>query len=385
MKVSQVSQCPKCPASGTVGQMGQRDRKERKNMNYQLEKYHGKATRHECPNCHDRHSFTYYVNDDGQPLDENCGRCDHESSCGYHYTPTDYFRDHPTNKPTEKNFVPKMQLQPKPQKPICTIPFKFVRQSASYNSTFVKFLCGLFDRFTLDSPAIKRLGELYALGATKSKEVIFWQIDINGKVRTGKIMKYGDDGHRIKDGNGVNWIHAKMKKDGLLPDDWELTQCLFGEHLLNLSMNRNKVVALVESEKSALIGAACFPDFVWLATGGKSQLSPDKMKVLLGRTVVMFPDVDGYKEWSEKAKEFTFCKIAVSDVLEKNATDEERTSKIDIADWLIGQLRCGYAPPVPEREYLWLFGKPKTDLESIIEEHPSVRHLIDELGLIPDD
>ena len=382
-----VSHCPKCTSVPPLRHLGQWDSgtERRKNMSYQLEKYHGRASRHECPNCHDKHSFTYYVDEDGQPIDPTCGRCDHESGCGYHYTPSEYFQDHQTDKPTERNFIQKMQTLAKPQKPLCSIPFKWVRGSASYNSTFVKFLCGLFDRFTLDSPAIKRLGELYALGATKDKEVIFWQIDINGKVRTGKIMKYGEDGHRIKDTNGVNWVHAKMKKDGLLPEEWELTQCLFGEHLLNLSMNKDKVVALVESEKSALIGAACFPDFVWLATGGKSQLSPEKMKVLSGRTVIMFPDVDGYMDWTERVRTFTFCKLTVSDVLEKNATDEERTAKIDIADWLIGQLRSGYAPPVPEKEYLWLFGKPKTNLEQMIEEQPHIQRLIDELGLVLDD
>ena len=279
-----------------------------------------------------------------------------------------------------------MQFQPKPPKPLCTIPFKYVRQSASYNSTFVKFLCGLFDRYTLKSPTISRLGELYAIGATKDMEIIYWQIDINGKVRTGKIMKYGEDGHRIKNGNGVNWIHAKMKKDGLLSDDWELTQCLFGEHLLNLSKNKDKVVAIVESEKSALIGAACFPQYVWLATGGKSQLSIDKMKVLSGRTVIMFPDADGFKEWTEKAKEFTFCKVTVSDVLEKNATDEEKANKIDISDWLIKQLKDGYAPPIPTEEYQWLFGfKPKSDLDLMIEEHPFIQTMIDELELKPDE
>ena len=280
----------------------------------------------------------------------------------------------------QRNCVPKMSTRPLPLKP-CTIPFKYVRQSASYNSAFVKFLCGLFDRYTLQSPTISRLGELYAIGATKDMDIIFWQIDINGKVRTGKIMKYGEDGHRIKDGNGVNWIHARMKKDGHLSDDWELTQCLFGEHLLNLSLNMNKVVALVESEKSALIGAACFPQYVWLATGGKSQLSIDKMKVLSGRTVIMFPDVDGFDEWTQQAKKLTFCKVCVSDVLEKNATDEERSKKIDIADWLIIQLKEGYTPPMPDEEYRWLFGQPKTDLERMVEEHPFIQMMVDELGL----
>ena len=31
---------------------------------YHLQKYQTKASRHECPNCHDPHSFTYYVDDE---------------------------------------------------------------------------------------------------------------------------------------------------------------------------------------------------------------------------------------------------------------------------------------------------------------------------------
>ena len=242
-------------------------------------------------------------------------------------------------KDNRRPFIPKMQMIVKPPQPLCTLPFHYVRQSASYNSTFVRFLCGLFDRDRPDCPTVRRLGELYALGATKDHAVIFWQIDQRGRVRSGKIMQYGDNGHRIKDTGGADWVHARLIRDKRLPPDWQLTQCLFGEHLLNWSMNRDKVVALVESEKSALIGAACFPNYVWLATGGKSQLSVDKMKALTGRTVILFPDVDGYQEWKEKAKEFIFCKATVSDILEKNATDEERAAKIDIADWLVRQLR----------------------------------------------
>ena len=307
---------------------------------YHLQKYQTKASRHECPNCHDPHSFTYYVDDNGEPLDPACGRCDHESRCGYHYTPKQYFQDHPTDRTSLRPFIPKMQMIAKPPLPLCTLPFKYVRQSASYNSTFVRFLCSLFDRDRPDCPTVRRLGELYALGATRDKGVIFWQIDSRGRVRSGKIMRYGDDGHRIKDsGGGADWVHAKLMKAGLLSPDWQLTQCLFGEHLLNWSTNRDKVVALVESEKSALIGAACFPGYVWLATGGKSQLSANKMKALSGRTVILFPDVDGYSEWKEKAKELIYCKVTVSDILERNATDDERAAKIDIADWLVSQLR----------------------------------------------
>lgn len=57
----------------------------------------------------------------------------------------------------------------------------------------------------------------------------------------------------------------------------------------------------------------------------------------------MFPDVDGFEYWSNKAKELECigCRVIVSDLLERNATDEERDNKIDLADWIIVQLSTG--------------------------------------------
>ena len=235
----------------------------------------------------------------------------------------------------------------------------------------------LFDRYSLESPTIERLMQDYALGATKDGSIIYWQIDTKGKVRTGKVMKYDPNtGHRVKDGGGINWIHAMMKKQGLLPDDYHLVQCLFGEHLLKIYPT--KVVALVESEKSALIASGVYPDYVWLATGGKSQLSIDKLKVLQGRTVVMFPDVDGFEYWSNKAKEVEAigCKVVVSDLLEKNATDEDRANKIDIADWLI---RCLSESTVTEVKTA--ITETEKILQAMIEANPALQLLIDTFDL----
>ena len=36
-----------------------------------------------------------HIADTGEYLDENCGKCDHTASCGYHYPPREFFRDHP--------------------------------------------------------------------------------------------------------------------------------------------------------------------------------------------------------------------------------------------------------------------------------------------------
>lgn len=287
-----------------------------------------------------------------------------------------FFIDNPVEK---ERFVSPVQQKPiqKPQREIGYIPFQYVEKSASYNSSFVYFLCGLFDRYSLESPTIERLMQDYALGATKDGSIIYWQIDTKGKVRTGKVMKYDPNtGHRVKDGGGINWIHAMMKKQGLLPDDYHLVQCLFGEHLLKIYPT--KVVALVESEKSALIASGVYPDYVWLATGGKSQLSIDKLKVLQGRTVVMFPDVDGFEYWSNKAKEVEAigCKVVVSDLLEKNATDEDRANKIDIADWLI---RCLSESTVTEVKTA--ITETEKILQAMIEANPALQLLIDTFDL----
>ena len=62
-----------------------------------LEKYSGRASRHKCPKCGDPHSFAYYLDGNtGQPIDKTVGRCNHESGCGYHYTPKQFFIDNLT-------------------------------------------------------------------------------------------------------------------------------------------------------------------------------------------------------------------------------------------------------------------------------------------------
>ena len=108
-----------------------------------------------------------------------------------------------------------------------------------------------------------------------------------------------------------------------------------------LSAHPDKTVALVESEKTAVICAGILPKFLWLATGGKSQLG-DKLLVLQGRKIVAFPDVDGFEVWSQKLAAYSSCPaptghldVTVSPILQQNASPEDIENHIDIADWLI--------------------------------------------------
>ena len=153
-------------------------------------------------------------------------------------------------------------------------------------------------------------------------------------------MKYNPEtGRRIKDEktpSKIIWVHSLLKQKGVLNQDWELTQCLFGEHLLREYPDSK--VALVESEKTAIICAAIMPRFIWLPTGGKTQLG-DKLEVLRVREVVAFPDIDAYNTWQEKLCSLPFLNVIVSDYLIKNATPQDIENHIDIADLLLRENR----------------------------------------------
>lgn len=107
------------------------------------------------------------------------------------------------------------------------------------------------------------------------------------------------------------------------------------EHLLHDKVNAN--VALVESEKTAVICSLLLPEYIWLATGGKSQFN-DRLMVLKGRKVTAFPDIDVYEEWRKKTKNYPMLDITISDILERNATPEQRERQVDIADLLLEEM-----------------------------------------------
>jgi hypothetical protein len=357
-------------------------------MNYPqpyLQPYKGKDTRHDCPSCKAKLSFTQYL--DGtthKPIHDIVGKCNRESKCGYHYTPKQYFMDNPSSltpplgggwvgSHTSSNIS--IQSIPKPiqpPRPMGTIPFSYVQKSASYKSNFVRFL---FDYFSDDQ--IHDAVENYALGATNSKEVIFWQIDITGKVRTGKIMQYNPGtGRRIKHESGaIDWVHNKLKQKKQLPEDFNLQQCFFGEHLLKIYPD--KQVAIVESEKSAIIASCIVPDMVWLAAGNLNGLSVEKCHALKSRNVMLYPDLGAFEKWSLKAIEIQkqgICKISISTLLEDEATDTDRANGLDIADFIIAELKLKKTLPKIQS-----FFSPA--LQSMIEKNKALLILIDELNL----
>ena len=205
----------------------------------------------------------------------------------------------------------------------------------STRSTFCQSLvaCGY-----MTAGQMQHAAAAYRLGCSRDGAVIFWQIDESGHVHDGKLMHYRPDCRRDHH-RQPSWVSYRLRKAGLLPDDYHPAHCLFGLHLLPTAAS--STVCVVESEKTAVIMSALRPACLWLATGGKTELSVARLQPLAGRKVVLFPDTDPdgdtYRQWYDVAEAATTVfghPVTVSTLLEQHATPAQKAAKADIADLL---------------------------------------------------
>ncbi|MBS4057376.1 MAG: hypothetical protein KGZ82_08675 [Bacteroidales bacterium] len=307
-----------------------------KEHRYILQPYNGSGTRFLCPRCQSRNkTFSRYIDSyTGIHLNPTVGRCNRETNCGYHYTPKQYFTDNNISINSNHDIPLRPPAMPHVPEPLSYIPPEIFMASlnpdAYSTNNFVSFLITLFGN-SIASELVSRY--FIATSNHWSGATVFWQIDTNGKIRTGKIMLYDpESGKRIKEPfNHIYWAHKAINQPGFV-----LGQCLFGEHLLS---DKTRPVAIVESEKTAIIASAYLPQFLWLATGSLSNLSTAKCSILKGRSVLLFPDLRAHEKWSEKATELSESlpgtSILVSDLLERKASESDKASGLDLADFLI--------------------------------------------------
>jgi len=304
------------------------------------------SNKHVCPDCRKKSFVRYIDTETKQYLPDIYGRCDRESNCTYHLNP--YKAGYGTNEPKAKEFTAKPK--PKPM-PIFYLPETIL------NATLKDYDKNVFIQNLLKLAPIadiEKVISLYRIGTigtgSRAGAVTFPFIDKAGNIRTIQAKQFSETNHtqstdfvhsiiaRYHTNRGEvlpGWLQDYTKNEGFV-------SCLFGEHLLN--KYPSNPVALVEAPKTAIIGTLYYglpetpKDLLWLAVYNKSSLTFDKCKALRGRNVVLFPDLNAYIDWNKRVKEISIklpgTRFIVSDLLERNASPEDVSNGLDLADYL---------------------------------------------------
>lgn len=342
-----------------------------------------------CPNCTKKTFVLYVDNETGSYLNNEFGRCDREQNCNYHKAPPKGQKCYLIKALSIKSISDKacrltdelgiISIVPKSQileqtKNDCWISEWFLNNSTiQYLSNEAKYFytnvssfvnevkvalepqqevfsfhsLKLLNDMYYENPTIDNLTEYlklrfpidkvseamqnYFITGTNqfwSNATAFWQIDQKEQIHACKIMQYDRfTGKRIKEPyNRINWLHKAINEP-----DFNLNQCLFGLHRIN--EDYQKTIAIVESEKTAIIMSILLPHYIWLATGSKANFKFEMLKPIKKRNIVSFPDKGEYNNWLNKATELNAIgfKLSVSDLIEQ--TDFE--NGYDLADYYL--------------------------------------------------
>ena len=288
-----------------------------------------------CTKC-DKNTLVRFIDIKTNDLmPDEFGRCDRETKCGFYQSPKGNFNnksEHKYIKPPDVSFH----------------DYDLVIESGRNfkSNNFIQFVKYLFG-----SDATKEVIKKYLIGTSEkwNGANVFWQIDNNQKVRHGKIMLYNSDtGKRKK--NELNKAYISSVRSVLNLKNFVLKQCLFGLHLINET--ETKCLAIVESEKTAILMSLFKPEYVWLATGSKSGFKYEYLKPLRDFIIIGFPDKSEYNDWNNKAIELNNLgfNISISHWLE--TTNYEKGT--DLADVLIEEnlYNNKEAQMVEQRQYL---------------------------------
>ena len=247
---------------------------------YQLDK---SSKKFNCPQCGKKRFVKYIEIETDHYAESQYGRCDRETNCGY------------SEYPNNNSILSYDYIVPPPEKP------SYIEKEILHK-TLTKYEINPLTTYLYshyDEDEVNVTIDKYQVGTSNqfNNSTVFWQMDNTGNIRSGKIMAYETaTGKRRKNKDGkplINWVHFALK----LPE-FNLKQCLFGLHLLNDNV---KQVAIVESEKTALIMSIEFPNYTWMSTGSLQGFKHEYLAPLKGTAIIAFPDKEGYVQWQKTA------------------------------------------------------------------------------------
>lgn len=222
-----------------------------KNYKYRLLKHSERKRYSICPNC-GRKRFVPIMDIETGEVFPNHGRCERVNSCGFFSMP---------------NGSQKGEFKKPVEKKADYIPVELVEKTLNKFEGLDFFFDLEIEILTNDNfkdANINAVFENYYIGKSKINggQPIFWQIDLNENVRSGKIITFNGL-KRNRDITPV-WVHKLLNNK-----DYELNQCAFGLH----TYDDEKPICVVESEKTAIICALAYPKYNWFAVGGSQNLN----------------------------------------------------------------------------------------------------------------
>ena len=293
--------------------------------------------------------------------------------------------------PVDWTYTPKPAPPPLPT---LHLPMSMVlRTQYAANADTDNLIRWIFDGIRWDSVQIRRVSQVlddYHVGHGKNGHTIFWNLDEQGHVRTGKMMKYKPDGHRDKEAKwNFDWIHATLIKhwdperremvedppypfpDIYNPEKQMAHITIFGMHLTQAAMYRHATIKLVESEKTAILMAIAYGNNasdLWMACGGLEMITRERLKPLIdqGRHIILYPDRDGVEKWKAKMAAINYDRMSIDTDPVLKWWIPEDGPKADIADVVLRMINNS---------------KPLTNIDDVAREMPQAKPLIDKLDL----
>lgn len=265
-----------------------------------------------CPKCRVKKSFRYFIN-----MSREYGICDHKNSCGYENIPKGEIRE-------QINDLPPLSK------------YKIIYPAMENCKQIIENQTSNFHLFLIKKLKITQEHLLkWNCGTDKNKTCFVYQ-DAKQVFLNIVHIEYNSNCKRNKNISPYSLQPQKNCKYSL---------CLYGEHLLT----KDKIICLVESEKTAIIASFFYPQFDWIATGGANKLTNEKIPVLFNRKIYYLNDAD------EAGKENSTIKKLEAYKIDFEFVDlfPDQINGYDLADAIIDGLRPEIKPKI----------KPATELE----------------------
>jgi hypothetical protein len=260
------------------------------------------SKKYTCKKCLKKSMVRFINTENNELMPLEFGRCDRESKCGFFNSPQN-------NSVKNKTYV---LVTPKPAS---YLDLKLISNSGRRykHNNFIQFLKSIFSE-----TEVKEIIKKYLIGTSKrwNGATVFWQLDDQLKLRHGKVMLYDSiSGKRVKDSNGKSYIDSV--RSILKLENFNLKQSLFGLHLV--LEESKKIIAIVESEKTAILMSIYKPNYLWMASGSKNGFKYEMLKPIKKHQIVAFPDKSEYNDWLNKGLELNDLgfNIKVSSLVEE--------------------------------------------------------------------